>query len=223
MATRGLVFVTVFDLALEVKAFNAKLVSMKLKKMVNITLKKCLLFFPFIFLLACESVPVKTYQEAEPSKKRQSITKQDVIQETQIDYPSIQRLLGLDRAISTLGYAEKTFNTCDVGFGYPKNESCMKKVYVVIHFKLMCRDSQGTVPRQISEDDLIPLSNRDLTWSLKNTNGTLRTDFNGYAQVVVVSPQSQKTERFRISSPKDFLLLRAGDIQRLIVPSNWCE
>lgn len=223
METRGLVFVTVFDLALEVKAFNAKLVSMKLKTMVNITLKKCLLFFPFIFLLACESVPVKTYQETEPSKKRQSISNPNVILEPQIDYPSIQRLLGLDRNISTLGYAERKFNTCNVGFGYPTNQSCMNKVYVVIHFKLMCRDSVGTVLNQISESDLIPLANRELTWSLKNTNGTLSTDFNGYAQVVVVSPQSQKAERFRISSSKDFLLLRAGDIQRLIVPSNWCE
>ena len=151
------------------------------------------------------------------------MSKQNTSSEPQIDYPSIQRLLGLDRNTSSLGYAEKVFNTCEVGFGYATNESCVKKVYVVIHFKLMCRDSEGTVVRQISEDDLVPLANRDLTWSLKNANGTLRTDYNGYAQVVVISPQSQKTERFRISSPKDFLLLRAGDIQRLIVPSNWCN
>ncbi len=196
---------------------------MKLEMTASLMIKKCTVLIPLIFLLACESVPVKTYQEPEPNKKRQSMSKQNTFSEPQIDYPSIQRLLGLDRNISSLGYAEKVFNTCEVGFGYPSNESCMKKVYVVIHFKLMCRDSEGTVVRQISEDDLVPLANRDLTWSLKNANGTLRTDYNGYAQVVVISPQSQKTERFRISSPKDFLLLRAGDIQRLIVPSNWCN
>ncbi len=196
---------------------------MKLKMTANLMIKKCTVLIPLIFLLACESVPVKTYQEPEPNKKRQSMSKQNTSSEPQIDYPSIQRLLGLDRNISSLGYAEKVFNTCEVGFGYPSNESCMKKVFVVIHFKLMCRDSEGTVVRQISEDDLVPLANRDLTWSLKNANGILRTDYNGNAQVVVISPQSQKTERFRISSPKDFLLLRAGDIQRLIVPSNWCN
>ncbi len=191
---------------------------------------KCLHYGLLILLgavLACESTPIKTYREPETSTQRPNQTRKNSFSnsqsEPQVDYPSIQRLLGLERNISTLGYAEKTFNTCAVGYGYSTTENCQKKFYVVIHFKLMCRDSEGTVLRQISEDDLVPLGSRELTWSLKNVSGKLRTDSSGYAQVVIVSPTTQRTERFRISSAKDFLLLRAGDIQRLIVPSNWCE
>lgn len=187
-----------------------------------VILKVLQIILVLVFFASCQSLPerIKTAPAATTEKEA---PKKFTNQELQIDYNSVQRLLGLDRNITQLGYTERSFNTCQVGFGFPTDTNCITKYFVVIHFKLMCRDSDGTVLRQIEESDLKPLANQQLSWTLKNTQGKVRTDSNGYAQVVVVGPSSQKTERFRISSLKDFLLLRAGDIQRLIVPKNWCE
>lgn len=141
----------------------------------------------------------------------------------EIDYQSIQRLLNLDKNTSQLGFEERAFNTCKVGFGFSAAENCLNKYFVVIHFKLMCRNSEGTVSNHLLEDDLVPVANQYLRWTIKNTSGELTTNSEGRGQVLLVATGSQRTERFRISSSKDFLLMRAGDIKRLIVPGNWCE
>ena len=187
-----------------------------------VVLKFLQIILVLVFFVSCQSLPVRI-KTAPMTAAESQVPKNFTNQELQIDYNSVQRLLGLDRNITQLGYTERSFNTCQVGFGFPADINCITKYFVVIHFKLMCRDSDGTVLRQIEEADLEPLANQQLSWTLKNAQGKVRTDSSGYAQVIVVGPSSQKTERFRISSRKDFLLLRAGDIQRLIVPKNWCD
>ena len=180
-----------------------------------------------IILVSCQSTPeVKNRTALAGSTQNTSAVNGvsgNILLQKEIDYQSIRRLLGLEKNKTVLGYDERTFNTCQVGFGYSTNDSCLNKYFVVIHFKLMCRDSMGTISTQLSEDDLVPVGNQSLRWTLKNTTGALRTDSEGYGQVMVISAQSQRTERFRVSTDNDFLLMRAGDIKRLVVPSNWCE
>ncbi len=187
-------------------------------KSVNTLKKICVGIFAISCFSSCQSTSeIKTNNTAASNKVF------DRAQPQEIDYQSIQRLLNLDRGIAQLGYGERVFNTCKVGFGYSATDNCSNKYFVVIHFKLMCRNSEGTISNRVLEDELIPVANQNLRWIIKNTTGELRTDSEGYGQVNMVASQSQRTERFRVSSSNDFLLMRAGDIQRLIVPSNWCE
>lgn len=139
-----------------------------------------------------------------------------------IDYPSIQRLLQLDRRHDQLGYTEKIYNTCQVGFGYPDTD-CQKKYFVVIHFKLVCRDSEGTISTVLTDDDLKPISGEKVSWYLKNANGSTVTDSEGYGQIIATTNESQKTQRLRLAVGSDFLFLKAGEVNRLIAPRSWCN
>jgi len=142
---------------------------------------------------------------------------------TVIDYPSVQRLLNLDRTPSELGFSEKVFDTCQVGFGYPADRDCQRRYFTVIHFKLMCRDSEGTISTVLTDDDLRPISGETVNWYLKDVNGTTVTDSDGYGQIITTSSQSQKNQRLRIAVKSDFLFLKAGEINRLIAPKGWCN
>ena len=140
-----------------------------------------------------------------------------------IDLQSLQRLLGLERNIQSLGFQEKAFNTCKVGFGFDAKNSCQQKYLVVIHFKIACRASEGTVSTILTEDDLAVVANQKLQWFLKNASGQVETESNGLAEIRMLSDISQKSERLRLSNSNDFVLMRAGEIRSLIVPINWCN
>ncbi len=191
-----------------------------------------LLTMSVLLLVACQSTPmkIKTSQPkaltpiaSTTKKNKQSLEFTKPAELAEIDYSSIQRLLSLDKSRNELGYEERAFNTCQVGFGFSPLENCQNKYFVVIHFKLMCRDSEGTISYQLSEADLKPVSNEKLRWTLKNLNGVLETDSMGFGEIVAIATQSPRHERLRLSSAKDFLLIRAYEINRLIVPSNWCN
>lgn len=192
---------------------------MKINNLVFLTV------FSLGILNACTSTSKKESQLPE-SRTQPSISTGEYNNsdsDVQIDYYSLQRLLGLERNITTLGFSEKSFNTCRVGFGYSANENCLNKYFVVIHFKLVCRDSEGTVSSRVQAENLSPVANRQIKWALKNATGKMFTDSGGFGQIIIVSALSQKKERFRLSANEDFLLLRAGEIKQLMVPSNWCN
>lgn len=139
-----------------------------------------------------------------------------------IDFVALQRSLGLDRNAESLGYREKSFNTCEAGYGYSRSQDCRKQHFVVIHYRLQCRDSEGTVSQALSADDLRPISNRDIKWNLKGREGISRTDSDGFGQIRAVFPASQKRERLKLATNGDFLYLRAEEIDRIVTPKNWC-
>lgn len=140
-----------------------------------------------------------------------------------IDYASIQRLLGLDRSFDQLGYSEKSFETCQVGFGYANNTECQRKYFIVLHFKLVCRDSEGTISTVLTDADLKAIAGQAVIWSLKNANGKVVTDSEGYGQIVTTAFESQKNQRLRLAVGSDFLLTKAGETRRLIAPKSWCK
>ncbi|MFZ3229330.1 MAG: hypothetical protein WA160_03920 [Pseudobdellovibrio sp.] len=178
------------------------------------------------FVTACSTTPSKkmpdNYEVVKPRANEVTPVKPQKPSVPVIDYASIQRLLHLDKGPSELGYAEKIFNTCEVGFGY-SNTDCQKKYFVVLHFKLTCRDSEGTISNILTDDDLKPIAGERVNWFLKNANGSVQTDSGGYGQVVMVSAESQKNQRLRLAVATDFLFLKAGEVGRLIAPKSWCR
>lgn len=140
-----------------------------------------------------------------------------------IDYPSVQRLLKLDRTFSELGFSEKVFDTCQVGFGYAPDSDCQKKYFTVVHFKLVCRQSEGTIQTVLTDDDLKAISGENVNWYLKNANGSTVTDSEGYGQIITTTNESQKNQRLRLAVGADFLMTKASEAKRLIAPQSWCN
>jgi hypothetical protein len=189
--------------------------------------KYCLIIFS-LMLSACTSVQKAPPQP--PSKPESSVNRpvpaikvgaSDM--EENVDYVALQRALGLEKGPRSLGYWEKAFDTCQVGYGYSKSNNCRQKYFVVIHFQLMCRDSEGTTSEIVRPEDLEANGNRSLKWNLRDLAGTTATDSEGFGQIQVVSPQSQKQQRFRLATSSDFLYLRAEEVQKIVTPRPWCH
>lgn len=140
-----------------------------------------------------------------------------------IDYLGLQRHLGLDRMKDNLGYVEKSFDTCEVGYGYSSSRNCRRHHFVLIHFQILCRESEGTISTALSREDMKPLSGRSLIWTLANTKGNLQLDGEGFGQIKTTFPASQKTQRLKLAVDNDFVYVRAGEVKRLVTPQNWCN
>lgn len=143
--------------------------------------------------------------------------------EVSIDYIGLQRSLGMDIPVDKLGYMEKAFNTCQVGYGYSSTHNCYREFMVVINFRLQCRDSEGTVAEGVTNADITPISDRPIRWTLKGTQGATKTDSEGFGQIMMVSGRSPKKERLKIATGNEFLYMRANEITRVVTPRPWCN
>ncbi len=169
-------------------------------------MQKYLVFFISIFvLISCSSQrPKEFYPEETKSKILESPKIETKIPE--IDLKSLQSKLGMQRAIDQLGFEEKRY-----GSDY----------FSTIYFRIQCRDSEGTV-EFVSESDFTALS-ADLNWQISKTSGVVKTDDQGFGQIRLISPNSIKNGRLIIKSNSDLLGMRAGEVQRFIVPIYWCN
>lgn len=185
----------------------------------------CLILLSCFLLAACNTVQ-KSPEKEKPAAETMAngpVPSAPEPEVENVDFVALQRFLGLERASQRLGYAEKSFNTCDVGYGFSKSHNCRQRYFVVVHFQMMCRDSEGTVSQIVRPSDLQANSNRSVRWNLKDYNGIATTDGDGYGQIRVVSGQSQKQQRLKLAIASDFLYLRAGEIQKVVTPRNWCQ
>lgn len=169
-----------------------------------------------LFLTACTSTPKKeTY--TPPAYE------EPVSTSPKIDYYALQAFLGMDRPPEELGYTEKAFNTCEAGFGFSRSQDCRTEYFVLLNFRLMCRDTEGTISTVLTDSDVTALSGRNVKWSLKGIDGTTQTDGWGYGQIRITSPISQKKQRVRLSVGSQFLYMRANEITKVITPLPWCS
>jgi hypothetical protein len=141
---------------------------------------------------------------------------------TPIDYEALKRTVGLNRPKHQLGYIEKRFDGCGPQFGMLSGV-CQRQWLISIQYRLLCRDSEGTVSEAISPSQLQAIPNQALSWKLKGLEGKSQTDQDGHGEVLTVSTISQKSQRLKLSNGDDFLYLNAGEVERLITPVNWCK
>ena len=174
-----------------------------------------------VFVVGCASTPKENLPVSNLPTRVQSPPTQ--VQETTIDYAALKRSLGLDRSAGSLGLTEKAFNSCEAGYGYSTSHNCRRLYFTVIHVQLLCRDSEGTVSVGIDRADQMPISGRQMTWTLRGNTGTSQTDSEGYAQLQAVSPASQRAQRLKLSVGNDFLYMRANEITKVVTPKSWCE
>lgn len=174
-----------------------------------------------LVLSSCTTAPVAPPPNTLPQIS-EPVPSQPVEDVENVDYDGLQNFLKLKRGYNRLGYAEKKFNTCEVGYGYSSTHRCRPQTFVVIHFKLMCRDTEGTVSEAVTAADLRPIGLQNVKWTLKNAAGRLMTDSEGYGQIAMVSSISQREQRLKLTVRNDFLYLKAGELTEMITPKSWC-
>ncbi len=180
----------------------------------------------FIFLFAgCAGKTVSEKQSTQAQRNTAPIiTPTTSIEKTEevIDVVSLQKYLRMDYPKEKLGYSEKTFNTCDVGFGYSSTQNCRRLYSISIYFQVKCRQSEGTINTVLTDADLTPIESSNVRWVLKNVEGLSSTDSFGYGQIQAISTQSQRQQRLRLGIGNNFLYMRASDITKVVTPKDWC-
>lgn len=177
------------------------------------------LIWIFIAFVACQSAPPKAEGPLVPETKGPV---PEGAEGSQIDFVGLQRSLGLETPQDRLGYQEKTFNTCEAGYGYSATKNCHREYMAVINVHLQCRDSVGQVSEGVTNAELTPIANKAVRWNLKGVQGTAQTDSEGFTQIVAVSPWSQSRQRLKLSVGNEFLYMRANEITRVVTPRPWC-
>ncbi|XGC81956.1 hypothetical protein ACES2L_05600 [Bdellovibrio bacteriovorus] len=180
-------------------------------------MKNTVLIISLLLLAGCTTMPEKQNTSLpKPSRADEETT-------SSVDYQALQNHLDMDRDKESLGYKEKAFNTCEVGYGFSPSKDCHKEQFVVINFRLLCRESEGTISTILTDEDLRPLERRNVRWNLKGIQGVTYTDNDGYAQIVTSSRLSQNGQRLRLAIGNEFLYMRSNEIKKVITPHSWCD
>ena len=130
---------------------------------------------------------------------------------------ALVKSLGLSRPADQLGAIEKTFNSCQLT---PNVEPCATRYITLVHFQLLCRDSEGTVSE--TPVDLQPIATDDLKWNVQTLAGQSRTDDRGFGEIVALSDRSLLDAHVTLRMGSHFLGLTLGEITRVVLPSNFC-
>ncbi len=133
-----------------------------------------------------------------------------------VSLEQIKERLQMVRHIDDLGFAEKTFDECELGF---KNENCEKEYLTIIHFQLLCRESEGTVS---AAPETIPVPSNSIKWKLGEVTGTTKTDASGFGKVEGRFRKSMSRSRLRLTIENNFVAVPASETSRIVVPGDWC-
>jgi hypothetical protein len=197
----------------------------KTSKSKNQILLLCLCLTTAAFVSACATEPQEATQQPTEQKPVARVTTPILPHATlpaQVDVLGLKRSLGLDRAPEDLGYQEKQFNTCSVGYGYPSSSQCRSANLAVVHFRLQCRDSDGTVDT-VTASQISPVISNQVKWTLGTSEGITKTDGEGFGQFTTITEKPSKTSRLKFTISGKFLIIRAEDAGRLVAPLSWCK
>jgi hypothetical protein len=176
----------------------------------------------FIFLASCASTQeAKSPDDSEsniPQVKVDERLAKPSAEPAVIDLDELERKLNLPREFDQLGYHERKFNACLLGF---RKNNCVPELFVMINFQVVCRDSNGTVEHVSTE--LIPFANKNLALKVGNKRQTAVTDAEGYSQMRFIAKSTARGERFFLNSPPNSMMLRAGEISKVVAPNDWCD
>ncbi len=135
-----------------------------------------------------------------------------------LDLRQLQSKLGMQRSIGELGFTEKRFNSCESGFKTPGN--CRPQIFSVVHFRLLCRDSEGTV--QDVPVELTPLTSDKVTWKIGAYAGNTQTDSQGFGQFLVLSERTVRGQRLMLRIGRQFMGFTVSEVSKVILPKNFC-
>ncbi len=171
--------------------------------------------FLFAALLAgCASTPQSTGPERKPTPTEKRVTAN-----LGPDLSKLKRVLGIDRALNNLGYAEKAFDSCRHEYA-ESGGKCGRRVLTVVNFRLLCRDTEDTTQTVVTE--MTPIHSANVKWKVADATGITQTDSEGYGTVQVVSNQTLQRQRLVLTVGRQFLGLQMSEVSRIVVPVYWC-
>lgn len=124
--------------------------------------------------------------------------------------------LGMNRQPTDLGFTDRSFNPCSYGF----SDSCNNQYLTVVHFQLLCRNSEGTVSSV--PVGLTPIFHPQILWSLAGQSGGTATDRNGYGRLSVISQRPLRGHRLVLRKGANYVGVTVGEVTKLVLPKNWC-
>ena len=130
----------------------------------------------------------------------------------------LQRELSMDRENSTLGYMERSFNTCQVQSNRSSSPRCVNLFYSSLNIKLGCRNNSGVVRSQ----NLVPLQVQSIRWKSGRHGGLVSTDALGFGQIRFVSHRSIKHSPMTLYVGSRMLYKRLKDSWGIVLPRKWC-
>jgi hypothetical protein len=128
--------------------------------------------------------------------------------ESSVDLTELKSRLKMNRNIHELGFRETRFE---------RNSHL-----VVIHFRMLCRESEGTVD-EVSRSDLLPIESNSVRWKLGSSDGYTRTDRDGFGQVETIHSKSASRDRLRLTIDGRFVAVPAAEAGLVVVPGSWCS
>ena len=168
-----------------------------------------------VVMAAC-ATPEKTPEPAAPPPPATAEATGNV------DLDKLQQALGLDGERDAVGYNEKSFGTCDMGYGFSRNRDCRTQYLVVLRFRLQCRESEGTSADVVDQQTIHAITNDKVRWNVGVNQGFTNTDGEGFGVVRFIAPRSQKRERAKLTIDGRYLVMRAEDMSRMVTPADWC-
>lgn len=132
---------------------------------------------------------------------------------------ALESSLGMQRSLDELGYQEKSFNPCS--FGLNSENGCRLRYFTVLHFQLLCRDTEGTI--SVAPTDIRPIFSNDLRWELLGQTGNTQTDASGYGMFTMMSDKSSRDQRLIIHIGSQFLVVNVSEVTKLVLPKNFCR
>jgi hypothetical protein len=135
-----------------------------------------------------------------------------------INLEELQTKLRMAREADDLGFTEKQFDTCSAGVSAGV---CSRKYFSVVHFQLLCRDSEGSVSE--APIQLTPLTSDRVTWKIATNTGNTQTDGRGYGQFLMLSEKSVRGQRLTLRIGRQFMGFTVSDVSKVVLPRNFCK
>jgi hypothetical protein len=168
-----------------------------------------LLFPPFVLPLSALVIALSACVSTPPSPS-------GTPNAPQVDLVSA---LGMQRDADDLGFAEQAFDPCQ--YGLAQEGACRQRYFTVVHFQLLCRDSEGTV--STAPLQLQPIVYDHVVWNLAGQSGGTRTDGEGYGQFSMISSRSTRGKRLILHIGPQFVGFTASDVSKIVLPKNYCR
>lgn len=163
----------------------------------------------FIFLAGCvSSPPPSSDAPIDQPGLRNTDPNQD-----------LKGVLGMNRPVDELGFEEKPFNPCNYGAAGPAG--CGNQYFGVLHFQLLCRDSEGTV--MDTPVALEAIVTDDVQWKVGGISGSTSTDERGYGQLSVVSARPSRGARLILRMGPQFVAFEVSEVSKIVLPRNFCR
>jgi len=131
----------------------------------------------------------------------------------------LKAALGMARSPADLGFVEKAFNPCS--FGLAGSASCKQQYFSVVHFQLLCRDTEGSVSAMPISPK--PIVANDVKWKVAGISGGTHTDGQGYGQFTVRTSRSARGQRLILRIGPQFVAFDVSEVSKIVLPKNFCR